>query len=317
MARFLGRRLVHLAIAVVLLALITFLLVHSAPGGPAHALLGPDQLSTEQVAAVEARLGLDESLVSQLVTWFGDVITGDFGNSYFYRQDAMSVVFERLPSTLILGGSAAVLAIVSGIPAGIAAANRPGGLFDNISKSSAVVFITLPAFWLGILLIFLFSVQLGWTPSSGTGRDGTGLTWLPNPAHIVLPAATLALPAAATFMLYTRAAMIEALETDSIRTARSMGLRERRVLSVHAFRQALAPVLMQIGLYLPHLVEGSIVVETVFSWPGIGDLTTSSVGRRDYPVLLALTMVLGISTVLASTVTDIIHARVDPRVELQ
>lgn len=317
MLRFLARRLVHLFVALVLLTGLTFLLVHAAPGGPAQALLGPDQVMPQQQAAIESRLGLTEPLSTQLINWFRSAIVGDFGNSYFYRQSAMEVVFDRLPSTLILGGTAAALAILIGIPAGILAASRPGGFIDHLAKSSAVVLITLPAFWLGILLIFLFSVQLGWMPSSGTGRNAAAISWLPEPAHILLPAATIALPTAATFMLYTRSAMIEVLETDSIRTARGMGLPERRVLSAHAFPQALAPVLMQIGLYLPHLVEGSIVVETVFSWPGIGQLTTASVGRRDYPILLAMTMVLGIGTILASTITDIVHARIDPRVELQ
>lgn len=190
-------------------------------------------------------------------------------------------------------------------------------MLDRIARSSAIVVVALPSFWLGILLIFLFSVQLGWAPSSGTGSDQASSGWIPDMAHLVLPAITMALPAAASFMLYTRSAVIEALATDSIRTARGMGLPERRVLSVHAFRQAVAPVLMQIGLYLPHLVEGSIVVESVFSWPGIGQLTIASVERRDYPILLTLTMLLGLGTVLASTVTDLLHARLDPRIQLR
>ena len=317
MLRFLGRRLVHLGIALVLLTILTFLLVHAAPGGPAQALLGPDQVLPQQEAAVDARLGLDQPISIQLIKWMSSAMVGDFGDSYFYRQGAMDVVMNRLPNTLILGGTAAVMAAIIGIPAGVSAASRPGGLFDHLSKSTAVVLITLPAFWLGILLIFLFSVQLGWAPSAGTGRNGAGAFSLPDIAHIVLPAATIALPTAATFMLYTRSALMEALETDSIRTARGMGLSEHKILSVHAFRQALAPVLMQIGLYLPHLVEGSIVVETAFSWPGIGQLTSASVARRDYPILLALTMVLGIGTIIASTITHIVQARVDPRVELQ
>lgn len=317
MTHFLSRRLLHLLVALVMLSLVTFALLHLAPGGPAQALLGPDQIGPEQQAAIETRLGLDQPLLVQVQKWFASVLSGDLGDSYFYRQPALDVVFDRLPSTLILGGLAGAIAIVVGIPAGIMAARKPGGLLDRVARSSAVTLVTLPAFWLGILLIFLFSVQLGWVPSSGTGRDAASTTWLPSWNHLVLPAVTMALPTAATFMLYTRAAMIEALQMDAIRTARGMGLTERRVLHMHAFRLAIAPVLMQIGLYLPHLVEGSIVVEAVFSWPGIGQLTIASVGRRDYPILLTITILLGIGTIVASTVTDIIHARLDPRIELR
>lgn len=317
MMRFLGRRLIHLMVALVLLSLVTFALLHLSPGGPAQALLGPDQVSPEMEAAVEKRLGLDEPLVVQIQKWFVSILQGDLGDSYFYRQPALEVVLNRLPSTLVLGGLAGGMAVAIGIPAGIAAARKPGGLLDRFARSSAVVLITLPEFWLGILLIFLFSVQLGWAPSSGTGRAATASSWLPSIRNLILPAITMALPTAATFMLYTRSAMIEAMEMDAIRTARGMGLTERRIQHMHAFRLALAPVLMQIGLYLPHLVEGSIVIESVFSWPGIGQLTTASVGRRDYPILLTLTIVLGVGTILASTLTDLLHARLDPRIELR
>jgi len=315
MMRFLARRLIQLGVALVLLTLVTFFLLHLAPGGPAQALLGPDQVSREQEAAVEARLGLDQSLPVQLGRWMTSALRGDLGNSYFYRQPALAVVMNRLPNSLLLGVVASGIAIAVGIPAGIAAAQRPGGSVDRLARSSAVVLVALPSFWLGILLIFLFSVRLGWVPSSGTGRGSS--SWMPDLAHVILPAITMALPAAATFMLYTRSAMVEALATDAVRTARGMGLPEHRILRLHAFPQAIAPVLMQIGLFLPHLVEGSIVVETVFSWPGIGQLTTASVGRRDYPILLTLTLVLGMGTILASTVTDILHARFDPRIELR
>lgn len=316
MMLFVGRRGAQLVATVLLLTLVTFVLLHLAPGGPAQALLGPDQVSPDQEAMVEARLGLDRPLPVQVGKWVIAAVHGDFGASYFYRQPAVAVVVDRLPATLALGGVAAALAIAIGIPAGISAARRPDGLLDRIARSSAIVLIALPSFWLGILLIFLFSVRLGWVPSSGAGRLSGPSGWFPDPTHLVLPAMTMALPAAATFMLFTRAAMIESLATDSIRTARSMGLPEGRILRVHAFRQAAAPVVMQIGLFLPHLVEGSIVVETVFSWPGIGQLTMASVGRRDYPILITMTMVLGIGTVLASTITDIVHSWLDPRIHL-
>lgn len=317
MMRFLGRRTLQLFVSLVLLTLVTFLLLHLAPGGPSQALLGPDQVSPEQEAMVEARLGLDQPLAVQVGRWVASAMQGDLGTSYFYRQPALAVVLDRLPNSIVLGATAAAIALAIGIPAGIWAARRPGGMLDRLARSTAVVLIATPSFWLGILLIFLFSVHLGWAPSSGTGREAESSAWVPQMSHLILPAITMALPAAATFMLFTRSAMIEALATDAVRTARGMGLPEGRVLRVHAFRQAAVPVLMQIGLFLPHMVEGSIIVESVFSWPGIGQLTTASVGRRDYPILLTLTLVLGMGTVLASTLTDLVHARIDPRIELR
>lgn len=316
MMPFLARRTFHLVIALVLLSLLTFALLHLAPGGPAQALLGPDQVSLEQRAAVEARLGLDKPIHTQLWVWGKAVLSGDLGNSYFYRQPALTVVMSRLPATLILGGLAGAVAIAVGLPAGIAAAYRPGGWLDRLTRSAGVLLITVPSFWLGILLIYFFSVQAGWFPSSGTGRSDPD-AWMPNVRNLILPALTMALPTAATFMLYTRNAVVEAMRHDAIRTVRGMGHPERHVLHIHAFRMAIAPVLMQIGLYLPHLVEGSIVVESVFSWPGLGQLTMASVGRRDYPILLTLTILLGVSTIISSTITDVIHARVDPRIDLQ
>lgn len=317
MIQFLCRRTIHLAIFLVTLFLVTFILLHLAPGGPAQALLGPDQVSPGQQVMVEARLGLDQPLVVQLGKWISSAIRGDFGTSYFYRQPALTVVLDRLPNSLVLGVISASIAVVVGIPAGIGAARQPGGRLDRLARSSAVILFAMPSFWLGILLIFLFSVQLGWVPSSGTGRDPAATAWLPDPVHLILPATTMAIPASATFMLYTRSAMVEAMSTGAVRTARAMGVPESRILGVHAFRQAIAPVLMQFGLFLPHLVEGSIVVESVFSWPGIGQLTIASVGRRDYPVLLTLTIALGLATFLASTLMDVFHARFDPRIELR
>jgi peptide/nickel transport system permease protein len=314
--RFLLQRVVQMIVTLLVLVIATFLALRMAPGGPAGVLLGPDQQTPERVAQVETRLGLDRSLPEQLVRWSGSVLHGDLGTSYFYRAPALDVVMERLPATLVLGAGAMLLALVIGIPAGVWAAARRGGVIDRLVRGSAVVMMSTPTFWLGIGLIFVFSSWMGVLPSSGSGAMRGASTFDERLRHLALPLTTMALPTAAIFALYTRSALAEVLDADFMRTARAMGLRERQLLWGHALRNAAIPVVMQIGLTLPHVLEGSIIVETVFSWPGIGQLTASSVGRRDYPILLTITLFVGIGVLLSSLLSDLAQRMIDPRVEL-
>lgn len=316
-ARFLLWRGAQILLTMVVLIVVTFIMVRVAPGGPAQVLLGPDQVSPENIAAVDARLGLDRSLPEQLWKWTSAVAGGDLGISYFYRLPAVQVVVERLPATLILGGSALVVAMLVGIPLGAWGATRRGGWVDRLIRSGAVVVMAIPVFWLGIGLIFLFSASMGWLPSSGTGPVAGPATLVDRVRHLILPMLAMALPTAATFALYTRGAVADVLRTDYMRTARAKGLRESALLWRHAFRNAAIPVTIQVGLTLPHLLEGSIVVETVFSWPGIGQLTAASVGRRDYPVLLTVVLLVGMAVLLSSLLTDLVQRLIDPRVDLR
>lgn len=300
----------------VALVLATFVVVRLAPGSPAQVLLGPDQTSGEAVARVEAQLGLNQSLPEQLFRWTSAVAEGDLGTSYYYRESALQVVVERIPATLILGASGLALAMLVGIPAGAWSAARAGGWVDRAVRNSAVVVMSMPVFWIGIGLISLFSARLGWLPSAGTGADIGDVALTDRVRHLILPAVALGLPTAATLALYTRSSLVEIMATDYLRTASAKGLSHRSVLWRHAFRNAAIPVTMQIGLALPHLLEGSVVIETVFSWPGIGQLTAASVGRRDYPVLLAIVLMVGLGVTLSSLMTDLAHRVIDPRLEL-
>ena len=316
MMRFLIRRSAQVVLTLLVLIIATFLTLRVAPGGPAQILLGPDQQTPERIAQVDARLGLDQPLPEQLVRWTNTVVHGDLGTSYFYRAPALDVVVERLPATLMLGSGSLLLALLIGIPAGVWAAARQGGLTDRLIRGGAVVVMSTPTFWLGIGFIVIFSAWLGVLPSSGSGAVLGPSMHGERLQHLVLPLVTMALPAAATFALYTRSALTEVLNADFMRTARAMGLRERRLLWGHAFRNAAIPVVMQIGLTLPHVLEGSIIVENVFSWPGIGQLTAASVGRRDYPILLAVTLFVGIGVLLGSLLSDLAQRLIDPRVHL-
>ncbi len=314
---FVLRRGSQILLTMIVLVLVTFIIVRVAPGGPAQVLLGPDQVSPERIAEVDARLGLTRPIPEQLWRWTEAVAQGDLGSSYFYRMPAVQLVLERLPATLILGGSALLVAMLIGIPLGSFAATHRGSWIDRLIRSGTIIVMSVPVFWLGIGLIFLFSARMGWLPSSGTGPILGDATLTDRLRYLALPMLAMALPTSATFALYTRTAVMDVLHRDYMQTARAKGLPERRLLWGHAFRNAAIPVVVQVGLTLPHLLEGSIVVETVFSWPGIGQLTAASVGRRDYPVLLAIVLLVGFGVLLSSLLTDIVQRVIDPRLELR
>jgi len=249
-----------------------------------------------------------------LVRWLVALVRGDLGYSYFMRRSAFEVVRERLPATMLLGGLAFVVALVVGVSWGIGAAARRGGRLDRLLSTIAVVTVSIPSFWLGIGLIVVFAAWLRLLPSAGVAAIGHEREVGDRARHLILPLLTIAAAHTASLALYTRAALMETLGQDYIRTARSLGARERRVLWGHALRNAAIPVTTHAGLTLPHLIEGSVIVESVFSWPGIGQLTVASVGRRDYPILLVITLLVGVIVVLATFLTDLVYHWLDPRI---
>jgi peptide/nickel transport system permease protein len=314
MIAFTLRRAGQASLTLVALAVATFFLLHLTPGGPAQMLLGPDRYTPEREAAINRQLGLSQPLPTQLVRWLIALVRGDLGYSYFMRRPAFEVVRERLPATLLLGGLAFIVALVGGVSWGIWAAARRGSWLDRLLSTIAVVTVSIPSFWLGIGLIVVFAAWLRLLPSAGVAAIGREHDVGDRARHLVLPLLTIAAAHTASLALYTRAALMETLGQDYIRTARSLGARERRVLWGHALRNAAIPVTTQAGLTLPHLIEGSVIVESVFSWPGIGQLTIASVGRRDYPILLVVTLLVGVIVVLATFLTDLVYHWLDPRI---
>ncbi len=314
MLHFALRRLGQIAATLLLLAVGTFFMLRAAPGGPAQVLLGQDRYTPELEAQLNRRLGLDRPLPVQLVRWLGLVARGDLGQSYFHRRPAVDVVRERLPATVVLGGGSFLVALLVGIGGGVWAAARRGGRIDRLIGGLAVVAVSTPAFWLGIGLIVVFAAWLRVLPSSGVAPVGLEGDLPQRLRHLVLPLTTLAAGQAASLALYTRAALLETLGADYTRTARAMGASERRILWGHALRNAAIPIATQAGLALPHVIEGSVIVETVFSWPGIGQLTVASVGRRDYPILLTITLLVGLGVLLSSFLTDLVYHWLDPRI---
>lgn len=297
------------------LALASFVLPRLAPGGPALFLIGPDLYTPEREAIVNRALGLDQPIWVQLVRWAEALGRGDLGYSYFLKQPAGDAIRARLPATLELSGLAFLLAMGLGCPLGALAAARADGWIGRLLGSAAVVCMTTPGFWLGIVVIFVFSAWLGWLPSAGMYTVGRPAGPGDHLRHLALPLLAMTAAHVGSTALYTRAAVADCLRADYVRTAHAKGLPGPRVLWGHVLRNAAIPVITVAGLNLPHLVGGSVVIETLFAWPGIGQLTATSVTRRDYPVLLSITMLLAMVVVISSAAADVAYHAADPRVE--
>lgn len=314
MLRFLLWRLVQVLLTLLVLAVLTFGAIRAAPGGPAQILLGPDRYTPQLEAQLNRQLGLDRPLPEQFLRCGAALLRGELGYSYFHRRPAVEVVAERLPNTVLLGGLAFLVSLAAGVTLGVAAATRRGTWIDRLVSSAAVAVVATPSFWLGILLIVVFAAWLQILPSAGMAPVGQEGDFLARARHLLLPLVTMTAPHSASLALYTRAAMLEALAADYARTASAKGISRRGVAWGHALRNAAIPIATVAGLNLPHIVEGSVVVESVFAWPGLGRLTVVSVGQRDYPVLLVVTLLVGLAFVLANFLTDLLYHALDPRV---
>ncbi len=289
-----------------LILTMVFLLIHVVPGDPVEQMLG-EGARAEDVQQLRHALGLDLPLGAQYARYLRGVARGDFGRSLRFQQPVARLVLERYPATLELAIVALLVCAALSIPAGILAAARQGRAADHAISVLSLAGLSVPNFALGPVLILVFSVEIGWLPVSGRG----GL------AHLVLPAATLGTALAAILTRMVRTSMAEELTSDYVRTARAKGLPERTVLFRHAFRNALIPNVTILGLQFGTLLAGTIVTETIFSWPGIGRLAVQAIEARDYPLLQGCILVIAVSYVLVNLATDVVYALVDPRVRFE
>jgi peptide/nickel transport system permease protein len=300
--RFILRRVVQSAVMLVVVALLVFALARLT-GNPADLLL-PEDTTREDRADLLKALGLDRPTHEQLGLFLAGAVRGDLGNSIRYRKPAVEVFFERLPNTLALVPLALVGAVVMAIPLGVLAAVYRGTLIDRASNVLAVLGIATPSFWLGIVLIYVFSIQLGWLPSARMG----------GPLHYILPAITLGAFLVAGMMRLVRSSVLEVLESEFVKLARIKGLPRRVVIWKHCVRNALIPVVTLFGVFFALLVTGAIVTETVFAWPGVGRLTYEAVIFRDYPLLQAVILLKAVIVLTVNLGVDILYAYIDPRV---
>lgn len=315
--RYLGAVLLLLLPTLLLVTTINFVIVRLAPGDPAVLLAGPDA-TPAQVFQIRQTLGLDGPIVEQLIRYFAQLLKGDFGYSYTFKQPVMDILLPRMANTLLLSGTAFLIALPAGVAIGVWSATRPGGIADRIGIAASVIIYAMPSFLIGVLMILAFAVK--WRLFPTEGKFSLGMDWQVPGAladlirHMVLPAMTLALPNIALFARMTRSSMLEVVKQDFIVLARSKGISERRVYLSHALRNALMSVVTLVGLAVSNLLMGSAIIETVFSWPGMGKLMYEAVTLRDYNILLGGFIVFSLVQLVSSIVTDFLYTRLDPRV---
>lgn len=318
MTAYVVRRLIQTLPIIFFVSLVGFMIIH-ATGDPLAAYTVDASLTGEDIARLRAKYGLDKPVPIQYLNWLKNLITGDWGTSYYTKMPVIDMVFERLPNTLILVVISYTATLVAAIVLGIVTAVRQYSILDHAITVVSFVGIATPDFWMGLMLIIAFAVQpkaagLPYLPVGGmfdhrVGRTVPQVLW-----HVILPAFALSFSITARYLRYIRSSILEELHLDYVRTARSKGLKDRAVLVQHVLRNALLPLLTLIGLNIPNLLSGTIVIESMFAWPGMGRLFWRAAERVDIPILMALLMFVSVLTVFSSVLTDILYAVVDPRI---
>ena len=316
MSQYLTRRLLLLVPVLAGVSIIVFLVLHLSPGDPAEIMLG-SQATKEDLARLRAELGLTEPLHVQYVHWMSHVVRGDLGRSLWMKRPVLTEVLERFRATLVLTGTALVLSTVGGLALGIASATRPNSALDRLSAVASLFGASMPVFWLGIVLMVVFSLWLGWLPASGMfapygGGDARDLL-----SHLILPALTLAAASVTIVARLTRSTMLEVLGQDYVRTARAKGLAERGIVIRHALKNAMIPILTVVGVQAGYLLGGAVLTETVFAWPGVGTLMVQGILARDFPLVQGCVLVIALSFVLINLCVDLLYGFLDPRIRYE
>jgi peptide/nickel transport system permease protein len=309
------RRLFQGIVLLVVVSAVIFAIVHSAPGGPAL-LIHPDMDPT-QVKAMERQLGLDDPIPVQYARWIRNAVRGNLGTSYQHSLPTLELLAERLPNTLLLSGVALALAVLLAIPLGMISAVYRYSYLDYAATVTAFAGVSIPVFWLAILLIIVFSVTLGWLPSAGMRTVGVPASAADLLRHLLMPSLVLATFPLAQLMRYVRSSMVDVLAQDYVRTARAKGLSETAMLCRHALRNALIPMVTVLGVLTPRLLGGAVITETVFAWPGLGRLAVEAAITRDYPVIMGATLLVSSLVILSNLITDLLYVVIDPRIALR
>ena len=311
MYKYVLKRLLMMIPVLIGVSFLVFFILAVSPGDPARMILG-EQATQESVDALREEMGLDDPVLVRYAHYMEDVLHGDLGTSYKTKLDVLMQVVDRFPNTLILSVAGIVVALIIGVPIGILSAKRQYSWVDNLTTVLGLVGVAMPNFWLGLLLVMLFSLQLGWLPSSGMGE---GL--VPMIKSLILPALTLGTGCAASIMRMTRSSMLEAMRQDYIDTARSKGLKESYITKYHMFKNALIPIITVIGLQFGMLLGGAALTETIFSWPGLGRFMIESIKSKDMPMVLGSAMFLAVMYSVVNLIVDILYAYADPRIKAQ
>ncbi len=312
---FVARRVLISVPLLIGITVIVFALAGMMPGDALLAMFADEAgLTREMLAQQRTRLGLDQPVALQYLTWLGRIAQGNLGYSLVTHEPVARSIGLRLAPTLQLMGVALLFALVVGITLGVVAALKQNTLLDHVLTLIGFIGISMPVFFLGLLLVYVFSLQLNWLPSSGMRTAGEPYDLFDNLRHLVLPALAIGMVRTVTFMRYTRNSMLEVLASDYLNTARAKGLSERKVIWGHALRNALSPLVTAIGLALPTLLAGAVYIETVFQWPGMGLLFIRAVNTRDTPMIMGLALVFSLAVMVANLLTDLTYGLIDPRV---
>jgi peptide/nickel transport system permease protein len=321
MGRFILRRLLQLIPLLIGISIITFALANLVPGSPVSGLEFNPRTTPEDIARIKANLGLDEPVWKRYFIWIGNVVQGDLGISLRNFRPVRETIVEKLPNTLLLTGTALIISLLISIPIGVYGAVRRNSAFDNVSTAGAVAGFSVPTFWLGLMLILLFAVKFKeWgLPSFPAGgaydlRGGGG--FFDRVEHLILPAFAIAFVQMAAWTRYIRSQMLEVLNQDYMRTANAKGLRERVVIYRHGLRNAVLPLVTLLGIAIPDLFAGALIIENIFTYPGIGQLAFNAAINKDYPLIMGITLVAGTLVILGNLIADVVYSLLDPRIRL-
>ncbi len=316
MARYLLSRLGQSIVLLVLVSLIGFFVLNLAPGGPLSQFALTPGMTRDELDRIAEQMGLNRPLVIQYAEWFWRLLQGDWGNSFRDGRPVLEIIGDHLFATLLLMGTSMALSIVIGVWIGVRSAMRAGSFFDYASTVFAMVALSIPTFWFGLVAIYVFSLWLGWLPAGNMYNIGDG-SFGDYAIHLVMPSIVLALVNVAIWSRYMRSATLDVLGQDFIRTAHAKGLTSRRIVFKHIMGNTLVPMIALTGLQLPSLLGGALVTETVFTWPGMGRLLLDSLGYNDYPVIMGLLMFSALMVIFSNLLADILVALVDPRIRLE
>jgi peptide/nickel transport system permease protein len=317
MFKYILRRLLQGIPLLIGVSIIAFAMMHLAPGGPLAVYTLVPGIGAQDLERIRVIFGLDKPLHIQYLKWAYGIFTGNWGNTFFGGRPVLQVILGRMPATLLLMGSAMSLSIIIGMLIGVLGAVKRYSVFDYLATTGAMVALSFPTFWFGLMTIFIFSLKLGWLPSGGMftlGGDGGVLDML---LHLILPSIVLGLVLVARWSRYTRSSFLEIIHQDYIRTARSKGLSGKRILLRHAYPNAAAPLIALAGVQLPWLFSGALVTETIFGWPGMGRLFVDAMSMKEYPILMGMIMFTAILVILGNLLADVVIAAIDPRVRLE
>ena len=313
MIAFLLRRLGQSLLLLLIVSVIGFAILHLAPGGPLSQFAAGGDMTQADLDRIAEQLGLNRPLPVQYVEWLWRMLTGDWGLSYRDQQPVLHIIASHLGATLELMLTSTLLAMVIGAWVGILGAIRRYSLFDSLATIGAMIALSIPTFWFGLVIIYVFSVGLGWLPAGNRYTMGDG-SFLNQVHHLIGPCIVLALVSTAVWSRYMRSSMLEVVNQDYIRTARAKGVPERQILMRHALRNALLPMITITGLHVPTLLSGALVTETVFTWPGMGRLFLDSISYRDYPTVMGILMFTAVLVLLGSLIADLLYGVADPRI---